>query len=87
MSLLRLRNLRLSIDGKPVLNGVNLGLFPGEIVGLIGESGSGKSLTALSVLRLLPEGSALSGEIRFEGRDLADLTERQMQAIRGGRIG
>jgi oligopeptide/dipeptide ABC transporter ATP-binding protein len=59
----------------------------GEVVGLVGESGSGKSVTALSVLRLIrPPGRIVSGSIRFEGRELLDLSEDDMRAVRGARI-
>ena len=59
----------------------------GEVVGIVGESGCGKSLTALSLLGLLPEpGFRASGQIRFEGRAMESLSDRQLQAIRGNRI-
>ena len=62
---------------------------PGETVGLVGESGCGKSVTALSIMRLLPQpmGSIAAGSIRFQGQDLASLPIRQMERIRGARIG
>ena len=70
------------------LNGVNLQLEKGETLGLVGETGAGKTTTALSVLRLLPErtGEIRSGSIRFNGESLLDMNEPQMQAIRGSRI-
>jgi peptide/nickel transport system ATP-binding protein len=60
----------------------------GETLAVVGESGCGKSVTALSVMRLLPEplGRITGGSIRFEGRDLATLTERQMRRVRGREI-
>ena len=71
----------------PAVNDVSFHVAPGETLGLVGESGSGKSITAFSILRLLPPaGRIVSGEIRFEGRDLLTLDEREMQAIRGARI-
>jgi ABC-type dipeptide/oligopeptide/nickel transport system ATPase component len=61
---------------------------PGEILGLVGESGSGKSTIALSILRLLGyRGGAVTGEIRFDGRDLLPLAEREMRHVRGRQIG
>ena len=87
MSVLDIRDLRLSIRGTPILKGVSFALAPGEIFGLVGESGSGKSMTALSALQLLPRGSEVSGTIRFGGIDLLDETEREMCAIRGRDIG
>jgi len=67
---------------------VSFQIKPGECTALVGESGSGKSVSALSVLRLLPYPSAShpSGSIRFKGRELLNLDERQLRAIRGGDI-
>ena len=89
--LLSIRNLRLelmSIHGIVyALSDVSLDIRPGEIHGLVGESGCGKSMTAKSVLRLHdPKRSRLSGEILFEGRDLLTLPQKDMQQIRGNRI-
>jgi oligopeptide/dipeptide ABC transporter ATP-binding protein len=71
----------------PVLDRVSLAVGAGEVVGLVGESGSGKSVTALSILRLLGEqGRIDGGEVRFEGRDLVTLPERELLALRGRRI-
>jgi oligopeptide transport system ATP-binding protein len=70
------------------VNGVDFEVRSGEILGIVGESGSGKSVTGLSLVRLVPPpGRVTAGEIRFEGRDILGLTEREMRAIRGGRIG
>ena len=70
------------------VDGVSLEVGAGETVGLVGESGCGKSVTALSILRLIqPPGRIESGsEIRLEGRDLMSLSEREMRAVRGNRI-
>ncbi|HWP34226.1 MAG TPA: ABC transporter ATP-binding protein [Thermodesulfobacteriota bacterium] len=70
------------------VDGVSFTLQAGETLGLVGESGCGKTVTALSILRLVPEppGRIVGGAIRFEGRDLLALTEREMQTIRGNRI-
>src|SRR5690606_18257062 len=76
--LLAIRDLRLSIGDAPILNGVSLDLARGEVLALTGESGSGKSLTALSVLGLLPEAARLTGAIRLEGRELTALPERDL---------
>ncbi|MEO8198602.1 MAG: ABC transporter ATP-binding protein, partial [Thermoanaerobaculia bacterium] len=71
-----------------VVRGASLGVDRGEIVGLVGESGSGKSLTALAILGLVPPpGRIVGGAIRFEGRDLVGLPERELRVIRGARIG
>jgi len=75
--------------GVQVLDGIDLTLAPGETVCLVGESGSGKTVTAMSVMRLLDyKGAKITdGEVRFEQRDLASLTQRQMSVLRGRRIG
>jgi peptide/nickel transport system permease protein len=68
-----------------VLDGVSIDLKRGEILGLVGESGCGKTVTAMSVLRLLPSPLAkiTSGSVHFEGRDLLRVSEREMRAVRG----
>ena len=67
---------------------VSFDIRRGEVLALVGESGCGKSVTALSTLRLVPDppGRIVDGEILFDGRDLLDLTEREMRAIRGKEI-
>jgi peptide/nickel transport system ATP-binding protein len=70
------------------VDGVFLTVMPGETLGVVGESGCGKSVTALSVLQLLPEHLAriVGGQINFEGVDLLKLKEKEMRQIRGNRI-
>ncbi|MGE0226380.1 MAG: ABC transporter ATP-binding protein [Acetobacteraceae bacterium] len=70
------------------VDGVSFTLRRGEVLGLVGESGCGKSLTALSLLRLLPRGGArtVQGQILLNGEDLLTKSAREMRAIRGGRI-
>jgi peptide/nickel transport system ATP-binding protein len=69
------------------VDGVSLSIAPGETLGLVGESGCGKSVTALSVMRLLPKnGRVVAGAVRFDGQDLLTLSETEMRAIRGNRI-
>jgi oligopeptide/dipeptide ABC transporter ATP-binding protein len=70
------------------VNGVSYSLKPGETLGVVGESGCGKSVTALSILRLVssPPGRIVGGAIRFEGRNLLDLSETEMEQIRGNDI-
>ena len=71
----------------PAVDGVSLEIPLGKTVALVGESGCGKSLTALSVLRLVPPpGRIVGGEILFGGRDLLKLNQREMRDIRGNRI-
>jgi peptide/nickel transport system ATP-binding protein len=71
------------------VDGVDLSVREGETLGLVGESGCGKSITALSILRLVPRprGRIVGGEIVFQGRDLLTLQEEQLRTIRGGEIG
>jgi oligopeptide transport system ATP-binding protein len=70
------------------VNGVSFDLKKGETLGIVGESGCGKSVTALSILRLIPNppGRILKGEILFDGQDLLKLTEEEMLRVRGNRI-
>ena len=70
------------------LDGVNLRIAPGESLGVVGETGCGKSITAKSVLGLVPcpPGRVLGGDIRFEGESLLGLSDAQMRAIRGVKI-
>ncbi|MFE8700381.1 ABC transporter ATP-binding protein [Cytobacillus sp. FJAT-54145] len=67
------------------IRGVNFDLYKGETLAIVGESGSGKSVTTKSIMRLLPESNSeiKSGQILFDGKDLAKLTDKQMQKIRG----
>ena len=91
--LLSVRNLRTVFgtgSGELVaVDDVSFDVAAGEVVGLVGESGSGKSVTALSIMGLLPQppGRVASGEIRFDGRDLLQLSPRAMRAMRGSAIG
>jgi peptide/nickel transport system ATP-binding protein len=72
----------------PAVIDVSFSIRRGETLCLVGESGSGKSLTALSIMRLVqPPGRIAAGRLVFEGRDLLTLPEREMQRIRGARIG
>ncbi len=72
----------------PAVDGVSFSIYPGQTLALVGESGCGKSVSALSILRLVPEppGKIAAGEILFDGRDLLKLPEKEMRKIRGGRI-
>jgi oligopeptide/dipeptide ABC transporter ATP-binding protein len=69
------------------VDGVSFALEAGTVLGLVGESGCGKSMTALSLMRLVPlPGRIVGGEVRFEGRDLLALSESDMRALRGAGI-
>ena len=87
--LLELRKLSIAFDTeggqiRPVQE-VSLSIFPGQTLAVVGESGCGKSVTALSILRLIPSppGRVLGGEVLFEGKDLLKLSEKQMRSVRG----
>jgi peptide/nickel transport system ATP-binding protein len=90
--LLDVRDLRVAFvgHGGPVseaVTGVSLTIERGRTLGVVGESGCGKSVTALAVMRLLPKDTArLSGSVAFEGRELTTLSEREMQDLRGNRL-
>src|SRR5277367_1538336 len=70
------------------VDGVSFSVLPGETLAIVGESGCGKSVTALSILRLIatPPGRIVSGSIRFEGRDLLGFSEAEMRKVRGNEI-
>jgi oligopeptide/dipeptide ABC transporter ATP-binding protein len=69
------------------VDGVDFQVYPGEVLGLVGESGCGKSVTSLSIMRLVGHpGKVIQGEITFEGKDLLKLPEAEMVRIRGNRI-
>lgn len=69
------------------VDGVDFHVYPGEVMGLVGESGCGKSVTSLSIMRLIGQpGKIIEGEIMFDGEDLLKFSEEQMVHIRGNRI-
>lgn len=82
---LEARGLVVRAGSRSLVHGVDLTIGPGERVGLIGESGSGKSLTALALLGLLPEGLTAAGEVRMDGvdGDLLSASERTLARLRG----
>ena len=88
MALLEVRDLDVGLaDGTLLVRGVSFDLERGETLAIVGESGCGKSMTALALMRLLPPGVAiLGGAVRFDGIDLARLGQRAMEDMRGNRI-
>jgi len=89
--LLNIENLKTHFQTRDGLvravDGVSFYLDRGELLGLVGESGCGKSITALSIMRLVaPPGKIVSGEILFEGRDLLTLSNAEMRAVRGNDV-
>ena len=91
--LLSVRDLRTVFDARGAVavavDGVRFDVWPGATLCLVGESGCGKSVTALSILRLIDPavGRIANGDIRFAGLNLLELNEAQMRSLRGGRIG
>lgn len=81
------RDLRIEIGGRTVVDGVSFDVPDGARVGLIGESGSGKSLTSLAILGLLPEGARATGSVRWNDREILGLPDAQLAALRGDDIG
>ncbi len=89
--LLELRNLKtyfFTEDGVvKAVDGVDFTVGRGEVLGLVGESGCGKSVTSLSIMRLIsPPGQVVEGEIYFEGKDILKLSEADMVQMRGNRM-
>ncbi|MCL6601664.1 MAG: ABC transporter ATP-binding protein [Paenibacillus sp.] len=72
----------------PAVDGVDLYVNPGEVLGIVGESGCGKSVTSLSILKLVPNppGKIVSGHIYFKGKDIVPLKEKEMRKIRGDAV-
>ncbi|MFD5814235.1 dipeptide/oligopeptide/nickel ABC transporter permease/ATP-binding protein [Streptomyces sp. NPDC127038] len=84
-ALLEVRDLHVGVvDGTELVTGVSVSVRPGTVLGLVGESGCGKTMTARSLMGLLPDGVEVSGgAVLFEGRNLAGLSDQQYQAVRG----
>ena len=89
-ALLQVRDLRVTFATErgplPAVHGVSFDLAPGEVLGVVGESGSGKSVSLMSVLGLLGTAAHVEGSVRFRGRELIGLPERELRALRGGQI-
>ncbi len=84
--LVELRDLRVAFDGVQVLHGINLDVAKGEALGLVGESGCGKSVTWLAALGLLPGKAMVSGSVKLDGQELAGGPRSVLESVRGGRI-
>ena len=86
--LLTYRSVEVSFNGLPVTHDVSFSLHPGEILGIVGESGSGKSTLLKAAMGLLGNGGMVTrGDIWFDGKDLPDLSEKELRKIRGAKIG
>ena len=87
MTLLQVRNLTIRFGRKVVVDDVSFDLDAGERLGIIGESGSGKTLTSLAVIGLLPEGAVVDGSIVFDNVEILNRSDGQLSSIRGNHIG
>ena len=91
MPLLQVTDLRVRLNTQrgpaDAVRGVSFALERGQTLGLIGESGCGKSITALALLGLLPERAVVSGSIRFDGEELVGRRDAELCKLRGNRIG
>jgi oligopeptide/dipeptide ABC transporter ATP-binding protein len=90
MTLLDVEDLRILLrrgnQEVPLVDGVSLTIDPGSVVGLAGESGSGKTLTGLSALGFLPDRSRATGEVRFAGRNVLAMSQSQLRRLRGHQV-
>lgn len=84
--LVEIRDLKVAFNGVQVLHGINLDVKPGEALGLVGESGCGKSVTWLAALGLLPGKATVSGSVRVDGKELCGGPRSALEAVRGGKI-
>ncbi|MDA0720347.1 MAG: dipeptide ABC transporter ATP-binding protein [Proteobacteria bacterium] len=87
MSLLSLKNLSVQIGGTSVLQGIDLDMAQGQITAITGESGSGKSMTALAIVGLLPQGAKQQGQILLDGTDIVQTPEPALCRMRGNAMG
>jgi oligopeptide/dipeptide ABC transporter ATP-binding protein len=89
VSLLEIDDLRITLPGDPpvaLVDGVSFSVDAGTVVGIAGESGSGKTLTGLATMGFLPDRSSATGTVRFEGRDMLTMKQSQLRAVRGAGI-
>src|SRR5205085_7548377 len=92
IAMLQADDLHVALDADAgvvkAIDGLRLSISRGETFALVGESGCGKSMTALALMRLLPDnGQVTNGQVRLDGHDVLALPESRMRAVRGGRIG
>ncbi|MBB4349683.1 ABC transporter ATP-binding protein [Aliirhizobium cellulosilyticum] len=85
-NLVELRDLKVAFDGVQVLHGIDLTVRRGEAIGLVGESGCGKSVTWLAALGLLPGKATVSGSVRVDGQEILGTPRSVLESVRGKRI-
>jgi oligopeptide transport system ATP-binding protein len=86
MAVLSIQGLQVAIQGVPILRDITLEVDYGQTLGVVGESGCGKSMTGLSIMGMLPPGSRTQGRILLEGQDLLQLAQRDWLGIRGQEV-
>lgn len=86
MKFLEVDKLTIKFGDKTVVNNFSFELAAGDSFGIIGESGSGKTMIALAIIGLLPDSASLSGNIRLDGEELLSLGDKQMSALRGNKV-
>ena len=84
--LVSIRDLRVAFHSLPALRGIDLDVMPGEAVGLVGESGCGKSVTWLAALGLLPATAVVTGSVKLDGTELLGAAPAVLDRVRGGRV-
>ena len=84
--LIALHDLSVAFDGLPAVHGLDIAVARGEALGLVGESGCGKSVTWLAALGLLPAGAAVAGSVRLDGAELLGAPPSLLDRVRGGRV-
>jgi peptide/nickel transport system ATP-binding protein len=84
--LVSIRGLTVGFDGALALRGIDLDIMPGEAVGLVGESGCGKSVTWLAALGLLPGKARITGSVRLGGEEILGAQPAVLDRVRGGRV-
>jgi peptide/nickel transport system ATP-binding protein len=87
VALLEVDRLDLSLDERNILKSLSFSVSKSEILGLVGESGAGKSMASLAIMQLLPQGARLAGDIRLDGKSLIGKSDAEMGALRGHDIG
>lgn len=85
--LVEVRNLTIRFGGRTVVDDVSFSLDSGQRLGIIGESGSGKTLTSLALIGLLPETASVTGSVLFEGTEMIGASDRELSTLRGNSIG